>query len=218
MKKSFKLVTIALLLVSILVGCSSEVESVDDANKEVVYANFGTGTQKSLETSVELNDTAIENLYWFYKATQTGGSGKIGETAEWVKVSDEKGLSGSIGPFSVASWEFTLKGCSDAAGESVVNEGAGSADFRTGLKKIPVTLSSSNKLGRLSFGTIIYDNDDDDALYVDIKVDGESVVDSFIPLALYTADSSIDYSVSCRPCPCKPSDTQHLQSVLEHPG
>lgn len=115
----------ALVLV-LFVSCNAEASTPVDTDG-LAYVTFGDNL-RSFSATYEIEK--YEELYWFYTAEKTDGHGTTGATETWKPVTTtndgvtaDKGLSGTIGPFSSGDWSFDLKAYSKAE-TTVTKDGA----------------------------------------------------------------------------------------------
>lgn len=114
MKKGLLLVLAVLLVAGLFVSCNSDVSANAGASsKDYAYVTFDKASaSKSVSPTVDPADApSIDDLYWYYQAIKASGTVHEGQTSGWTRVkSSGKGLSGTIGPFSVGEWYFALAG------------------------------------------------------------------------------------------------------------
>lgn len=116
MKKTMTIVLAMTLLVSMLfVSCKAEVIDTSSDLVSVVFTQ--DGASKGLSRTIE--DVSVDELYWWYTATKTDTTGlTTGETSTPMKIGEDKGFSGEVGPFSQGSWRFVVYGYKVESGEN----------------------------------------------------------------------------------------------------
>ncbi len=116
MKKTMTIVLAMTLLVSMLfVSCKAEVIDTSSDLVSVVFTQ--DGASKGLSRTIE--DVSVDELYWWYTATNTDTTGlTTGETSTPMKIGKDKGFSGEVGPFSQGSWRFVVYGYKVESGEN----------------------------------------------------------------------------------------------------
>ncbi|MDY5931067.1 MAG: hypothetical protein SPJ34_03450, partial [Candidatus Ornithospirochaeta sp.] len=170
LRKAIKLAVVLAFAACMLISCTPEPSGKPDSGS-MGYASF---SKQSRDLSTSYETALYSGLYWFYDSEKADPYGKTGE-AENAKVpgrldvnpSDPnyaKGLNGLVGPFSMGSWNFTLKAYSSASNESgtwvpdqrtlVYMGSANNVIIRDGeTKYVPVSVAPQG-----DNGTIIFEN------------------------------------------------------------
>lgn len=111
MKKCFFVLLAILIVAGLFVSCSADVPANAGVSKDVAYVTFDNSNSKGLTPGVTPADAPkVDDLYWYYQAIKATGSVYEGQKDSWTRVNSGKGLSGTIGPFSVGEWYFALVG------------------------------------------------------------------------------------------------------------
>ncbi len=112
----FTCLVLAAVGICLLVSCAVQ-NDVPGEGDGIAYIRFGED-DRAFKADYDIQK--YDNLYWFYTAEKVDSYGKTGETTEEAPVTAvkgedgsittvNKGLSGTIGPFSQGDWKFTLK-------------------------------------------------------------------------------------------------------------
>ncbi len=153
--------------ICLLVSCAVQ-NNVPGDGDGIAYIRFGRD-DRAFKADYDIQD--YDNLYWFYTAEKTDSYGKVGATAEETPVTAEKdesgtitvnkGLSGTIGPFSQGGWKFTLKAYAgltednktpDSSKLVYENDGTITATLRGGeTKSIAAEVKPAGESGYLKF-------------------------------------------------------------------
>ena len=163
----FTCLVLAAAAICLLVSCAVQ-NNVPSDGDGIAYIRFGRD-DRAFKADYDIQD--YDNLYWFYTAEKTDSYGKVGVTAEETPVTAEKdesgtitvnkGLSGTIGPFSQGGWEFTLKAYAGLTADNKTpdssklvyeNDDAITATLRGGeTKSIAAEVKPAGESGYLKF-------------------------------------------------------------------
>ncbi len=163
----FTCLVLAAAAICLLVSCAVQ-NNVPGDGDGIAYIRFGRD-DRAFKADYDIQD--YDNLYWFYTAEKTDSYGKVGATAEETPVTAEKdesgtitvnkGLSGTIGPFSQGGWKFTLKAYAgltednktpDSSKLVYENDGTITATLRGGeTKSIAAEVKPAGESGYLKF-------------------------------------------------------------------
>ena len=121
---------ILILCAGLFVACNSEVsESSAVDTSKTAYLNFGDYSKSISSTSIAQKYTIkpVSEVYWVYHAEKKDNAGTTGamDTDVYLPVKDAyadvvtelQGLNGTVGPFSVGKWQFTLIGYTDVTND-----------------------------------------------------------------------------------------------------
>lgn len=162
----FTCLVLAAVGICLLVSCAVQ-NNVPGEGDGIAYIRFGRD-DRAFNADYDIQE--YDNLYWFYTAQKTDSYGKTGETTDEVPVTADKnesgaittvnkGLSGTIGPFSQGDWKFTLKAYAaltdnkpDTSKLVYQNDGDITATLRGGeTKSIPAEVKPAGDTGSLKF-------------------------------------------------------------------
>lgn len=163
----FTCLVLAAVGICLLVSCAVQ-NDVPGEGDGIAYIRFGRD-DRAFKADYDIQE--YDNLYWFYTAQKDDSYGKTGETTAEVPVTADKnesgeitkvnkGLSGTIGPFSQGDWKFTLKAYADLTTDNkpdtskLVYENTGEikATLRGGeTKSIPAEVKPAGDTGYLKF-------------------------------------------------------------------
>lgn len=162
----FTCLVLAAVGICLLVSCAVQ-NNVPGEGDGIAYIRFGRD-DRAFNADYDIQE--YDNLYWFYTATKTDSYGKTGETTVEVPVTAvkgegdsitiNKGLSGTIGPFSQGEWKFTLKAYAALTADNkpdtdklvYENDGDITATLRGGeTKSIPAEVKPAGETGYLKF-------------------------------------------------------------------
>lgn len=163
----FTCLVLAAVGICLLVSCAVQ-NNVPGEGDGIAYIRFGRD-DRAFNADYDIQE--YDNLYWFYTAQKADSYGKTGETTDEVPVTADKnesgaittvnkGLSGTIGPFSQGDWKFTLKAYAalstdnkpDTSKLVYQNVGDITATLRGGeTKSIPAEVKPAGDTGSLKF-------------------------------------------------------------------
>lgn len=117
-KSSIFILTLSIILtLFVAVACSNETAVVED---QLAYVSFGKSGSRAFTTGLS-NAPGKDDLFWTYTATKTDGKLNTGAGTQNIT---GKGISNKqVGPFSVGTWQFTLKGYAEDTHTTLVYDG-----------------------------------------------------------------------------------------------
>ena len=117
-KSSIFILTLSIILtLFVAVACSNETAVVED---QLAYVSFGKSGSRAFTTGLS-NAPGKDDLFWTYTATKTDGKLNTGAGTQNIT---GKGISNKqVGPFSVGTWQFTLKGYAEDTHATLVYDG-----------------------------------------------------------------------------------------------